>query len=152
MLLFKKIRVYNLFMTAQKQFLQELKRNLPLEVIHVLSPKITGPHPIVHYCHSGHPGWIELVVSDTFPNRLNLTQGEVSWHDQYWNAGGNCYIFLKVASKNIIYIWPGKFAKDLVREDGCIDTKPMLEARMHEKGWQELYEIFNLDEFELSVV
>ena len=139
-------------MSAQNQFLIELKKNLPLEVMHALSSKITSPHPVVHYCHSGHPGWIELVVANEVPPKLDLTPGQISWHDKYWQAGGTCYIFLKILKTRRVYIWPGRFAKDLVKDGGCYNVKPMLDVRMHEKGWGELYEIFSLAEFDGSVV
>jgi len=134
-------------MADRETFLHDIRQNLKLDFMMQFSQnsengKATA-HPKVHYCHSSHPGWIEAVVADTLQGKLNITHQQALWHSRYWSSGGNCYIFLKTAECNRILVWPGKFALELCKDNGCLDVKPMLEVKAHQKGWLELYEIFN---------
>lgn len=102
--------------------------------------------PDVHYCHQGQTGWIELKAELKFPSTIKYEPAQPIWLTNYWKAGGTCYTFLKVVEENKLYVWAGSFANDLNKPDGANLCKPMLVITMNEKGWLELYDMFNSEQ------
>ena len=118
---------------------------LALEFMERVENKLKPGMPDVHYLHETHAGWIELKAEETFPNRIDFEPAQPLWLSRYWNLGGVCYVMLHVTKEDTIYVWAGKFARELGQENGCHDVAPMLKVKCNKMGWQQLYELFATD-------
>jgi len=119
-----------------------MKDNLKLDFIGRVENECGSGWSDVHYMHNGYGGWIELKAEDKFPDRIKFEPAQPNWLTKYWGAGGICYIFLKVKENNSIYIWDGKFARELNHKGGTKIIKPLFVAKDNPQGWGEIRELF----------
>lgn len=133
-------------MKKEQKFWKVLQKNFILDFMRRVEHAIESGWPDVHYSHNGHSGWIELKATHKFPSKIDFEPAQPLWLQKYWNAGGNCFVFLRVIEEGKIYVWAGKWAMDLDRPNGCHDVEPMLVIKEHERGWSELMEMFSSDE------
>jgi len=124
------------------KFWQKLRLNLGLEWIRRLENEAEPGWPDTHYIHNGEAGWIELKAEEKFPNKIKYQPAQPNWLTRYWSLGGTCYTMLYVVEDNSIYIWSGKFARELGKPGGTKKVKPMLVVKCTKQGWKELYDMF----------
>jgi hypothetical protein len=87
-----------------------------------------------------------LKAQPKLPSSIDFEPAQPLWLTKYWRSGGNCFVFLKVIEEGMIYVWPGLFAHELAKPNGCHEVMPMLVVKMHDKGWSELLEMFKSEE------
>lgn len=130
----------------ESDFWKKIKDNLSaVDFIERVENRAAPGWPDVHYCHGPNAGWIELKAEYKFPNRIDFEPGQPIWLERYWNAGGDCFIWLFVETENKIYIWLGKHAKALSESGGTKEVDPYMVVKVDQKGWIEIYDIFKLN-------
>lgn len=101
---------------SEKQFRRQFSQKLSNQFLftqiesHGASPGIPDTHFLVK--RSNNTGFIEFKYMAKRASRIDLRKTQVIWIPRYVRNGGKCFIAAKVAKK-AIYIWPGKFAKEL---------------------------------------
>lgn len=127
----------------EAKFWKKLKDNLKLDLLKRIENRVEPGWPDTHYIHDGYPGWMELKAAEDFPNKIDFEPAQPLWLEKYWNLGGVCYVLLHVVQEQAIYVWAGKFARDLYRSGGTHEVKPMLKVKTNTQGWIQLYEMFS---------
>ena len=97
--------------------------------------------PDVNCCASFGEFWIELKVTKS--NRIALSPHQIVWHIKRSRYGGRSYILTREAAKDPLYLFSGRFAREL--SDHKIHAiEPMVKIP-HQYDWEKLMTVIKKD-------
>ena len=97
--------------------------------------------PDVNCCASFGEFWIELKVTKS--NRILLSPHQIAWHTLRSRHGGRSYSLTREAVKDPVFLFSGRFAKQLA-DAKISEIEPMVKI-MYMYDWEKLMAVIKKD-------
>ena len=97
--------------------------------------------PDVNCCASFGEFWIELKVTKS--NRILLSPHQIAWHTLRSRHGGRSYILTREAAKDPLFLFSGRFAKQLA-DAKISEIEPMAKI-VYMYDWEKLMAVIKKD-------